>query len=82
MEVSKMASTALKQSVTLTVDREVYSKARQEKINVSALLTRTLENEIRRLEAQRWKEENREGIEALNRFIEENGSFADQVRRF
>ncbi|EMK1731224.1 type II toxin-antitoxin system CcdA family antitoxin [Salmonella enterica] len=33
-------------------------------------------------EAKRWKEENREGIQALNRFLEKNGSLSDSVARW
>ncbi|QGU13623.1 MULTISPECIES: type II toxin-antitoxin system CcdA family antitoxin [Leclercia] len=77
-----MTRTALKRAVTLTVDPALYDEVKQSGANMSAILNNALLEEQKRLQGERWKEENREGIQALNRFLEENGSFSDQVRRF
>ncbi len=39
-----------------------------------------MQNEDRRLRAERWKAENPEGMAEVDRFIEMNGSFADGKR--
>ena len=39
-----------------------------------------MQNEARRLRAERWKAENQEGMAEVARFIEMNGSFADENR--
>ncbi|MFJ5387634.1 type II toxin-antitoxin system CcdA family antitoxin, partial [Pectobacterium sp. CHL-2024] len=41
-----------------------------------------LDAELRRHEAKKWQEENREAIDALNRFHDENGCFSDEYRTF
>lgn len=44
------------------------------------LVSTTMQNEARRLRAERWKAENQEGMAEVARFIEMNGSFADENR--
>jgi len=82
MRLNIMTRAALKRAVTLTVDPALYDEVKQSGANMSAILNNALLEEQKRLQGERWKEENREGIQALNRFLEENGSFSDQVRRF
>ncbi|EJJ8541609.1 type II toxin-antitoxin system CcdA family antitoxin, partial [Salmonella enterica] len=41
-----------------------------------------MQNEARRLRAERWQEENREGMAEVASFIEANGSFADENRNW
>ena len=70
------------QSVTMTVERGLLSRAREAGINLSSLLTAALDAELRHQAARQWQEENREGIEALNRFHDEHGCFSDDYRTF
>ena len=49
-------------------------------VNISGLVSTTMQNEARRLRAERWKAENQEGMAEVARFIEMNGSFADENR--
>ncbi|GKX59417.1 type II toxin-antitoxin system CcdA family antitoxin [Leminorella grimontii] len=37
----------------------------------------TLSTAVNQYRCERWQEENREGIEAMNVFVERNGSFTD-----
>ena len=46
------------------------------------MLETQLEQMIRRERTRRWQEDNREAIEAHNRFVEEHGIFSDRLRRF
>lgn len=70
------------QSVTMTVERTLLSRAREAGINLSATLTAALNAELRQYEAKKWHEENSEALEALNDFHGENGSFSDEYRTF
>ncbi|WP_275166550.1 type II toxin-antitoxin system CcdA family antitoxin [Citrobacter koseri] len=70
------------QSVTMTVERALLVRAREAGINLSATLTTALDAELRRHEAKKWQEENRESIDALNRFHDEHGCFSDEYRTF
>ena len=49
-------------------------------VNISGLVNTAMQNEARRLRAERWQAENQEGMAEVARFIEMNGSFADENR--
>ncbi|MBJ3509155.1 type II toxin-antitoxin system antitoxin CcdA, partial [Salmonella enterica subsp. enterica serovar Meleagridis] len=51
-------------------------------VNISGLVSTTMQNEARRLRAGRWQEENREGMAEVASFIEADGSFADENRNW
>lgn len=70
------------QSVTITVERALLVRAREAGINLSATLSTALDAELRRHEAKKWQEENREALAALNRFHDEQGCFSDEYRTF
>lgn len=70
------------QSVTMTVERALLIRAREAGINLSATLSAALDAELRHHEAKKWQEENREAIDALNRFHDEHGCFSDEYRTF
>ncbi|CAI0807569.1 type II toxin-antitoxin system CcdA family antitoxin [Serratia quinivorans] len=69
------------QSVTMTMERSLLSRAREAGINLSATLNAALDAELRQHEMRKWKEDNQE-IEALNRFHDEHGCFSDENRSF
>ncbi|MFC0229046.1 type II toxin-antitoxin system CcdA family antitoxin [Serratia aquatilis] len=48
----------------------------------SATLTAVLDTEPRHHKTRKWQEENREAIEALNRFHDQKGCFSDEYRTF
>ncbi|AHE72598.1 antitoxin [Enterobacter ludwigii] len=70
------------QSVTMTVERGLLSRAREAGINLSATLATALDAELRHQAARKWQEENRESLDALNRFHDEHGCFSDDHRTF
>jgi antitoxin CcdA len=72
---------ALKKPVNLSINSDLLRQARELKINLSKTLEGRLEQLIRAERARRWQEENREGIEAFNRWVEEHGLFND-IRRW
>ena len=70
----------VKQRITVTVDSDSYQLLKAYDVNISGLVSTTMQNEARRLRAERWQEENREGMAEVASFIEANGAFADENR--
>ena len=54
-----------KKAVNLSVDADLLARAKEMKVNLSATLEEALRERARDEERRRWKEENREAIEAL-----------------
>jgi antitoxin CcdA len=73
-----MVAKSSKKAVNLSIDAELLETARREKVNLSALLERSLRAETARL----WLEENRDAIGAYNEEVEANGVWSDGVRRW
>jgi toxin CcdB len=64
----------MKQRITVTVDSDSYQLLKAYDVNISGLVSTTMQNEARRLRAERWKAENQEGMASeVARFIEMNG---------
>ena len=72
---------APKKAVNLSINSDLLRQARELKINLSKMLEAALERMIREERARRWQEENREAIEAHNKFVEEYGLFNDIRKR-
>ena len=70
-----------KKAVNLSIDSELLRQAREMKINLSQTLEETLEQLLRKERTRRWQEENREAIEAHNRYVEKYGVFNDIRKR-
>jgi antitoxin CcdA len=67
-----------KKAVNLSVDSRLLQEARDNGVNLSAVLERALAEE----RARRWLEENRPAIELYNRRIEEGGVWSDGLRNW
>ncbi|ECE1044047.1 type II toxin-antitoxin system antitoxin CcdA, partial [Salmonella enterica subsp. enterica] len=52
----------MKQRITVTVDSDSYQLLKAYDVNISGLVSTTMQHEARRLRAERWQEENREGM--------------------
>ena len=74
--------TAPRKPTNLTVNSDLMRKAKERKINVSAVLENALAEELRQREQADWKEENQESIKHYNRKIQEIGLFSDGMRTF
>ncbi|EMY3521048.1 type II toxin-antitoxin system CcdA family antitoxin [Yersinia ruckeri] len=70
------------QNVTMTVERDLLSRAREAGINLSSTLTAALDTELRHYATRKWQEESTEALETLNRFHDEHGCFSDEYRTF
>ena len=71
-----------KKSVNVSLAPEILEEARKLKINLSAVLTEALIEKFRENKREEWLRDNKKSIEALNQWVEENGSFSDFQRTF
>lgn len=71
-----------KKTVSVTVEPMLLQQAREAGLNLSAILTEALRQEIRGAAAKKWKQENSAGLQELNRITEEHGLLSDEYRTF
>lgn len=71
-----------KKTVSVTLEPVLLEQARNAGINLSATLADALKREIRQLEAENWKRENREAIQELNRITDQHGLLSDDYKAF
>ncbi|MFE8117594.1 type II toxin-antitoxin system antitoxin CcdA [Brenneria goodwinii] len=72
----------MKHRVSVTVDKDNYQVLSAAGVNISGLVNDVIGKEARRIKAEKWKKENREGMEEVARFIAQNGSFSDENRNW
>lgn len=70
----------MKHRVSVTVDLDNYQLLNAAGVNISGLVNEAIGKEARRIKAEQWKIDNREGMEEVALFVERNGSFADENR--
>lgn len=70
----------MKHRASVTVDKEHYLELLAAGVNISGLVNEAIGREARRIQAERWRAENREGMEEVANFIAQHGSFADENR--
>ncbi|WP_435928604.1 type II toxin-antitoxin system CcdA family antitoxin [Dryocola sp. BD613] len=71
-----------KRTVSVTIDDELYARARAHGLNLSQRLSVVIAQDLEEIERQQWKQRNREGLLELNRITEQCGNFADEHRKF
>ncbi|SMB90575.1 antitoxin CcdA [Pasteurella testudinis DSM 23072] len=71
-----------KKTVSVTLDLELLSQAREMGLNLSATLSTALKEELRKLQAENWKVNNREALQELNDITEKYGLLSDEYRTF
>lgn len=71
-----------KKTVSVTLEPLLLQQARDAGINISAVLTEALKQEISASGPERWKKENRAGLQELNRITDEHGLLSDDYRTF
>ena len=69
-----------KKSVNLSIDAELVVEAKAAGTNMSAVLEKALRAELTAGREAKWREENREAIEASNAELERNGLWCDKYR--
>ena len=78
--IGQPPSPSRKRAVNVTVDEQVLAEAKQLGLNLSQVLEDELRKRVTEEKTRRWQEENREAIEAHNRFIEKYGIFGEEFR--
>ncbi|MGU5542564.1 type II toxin-antitoxin system CcdA family antitoxin [Aeromonas hydrophila] len=71
-----------KKTVSVTLEPTLLDRAREAGINLSATLTAALLCEIRESETARWKRENDQAMQELNRITDDHGLLSDDYRTF
>lgn len=71
---------APKQTVSLTLNSDLYAQAKKFKINASQVAEEALAYEVERRKAEKLKAEIRKDIEALDAYEAKHGSFVDMAR--
>jgi antitoxin CcdA len=71
---------AAKQTVSLTLNSDLYAQAKRLGINASQVAEEALAQEVARHRAEQLKAEIRRDIQALDAYEAKHGSFADMVR--
>lgn len=73
---------APKKPANLSVNSDLLNEAKALKINLSATLETALLNELKAARRDLWLVENKEAIDACNKFADTHGLFADKHRVF
>ena len=74
--------TPTKRAANVSVRSDLLDSAREAGLNLSATLESALERALAEEKRKRWREDNREAIAAYNDYVEQHGSFSDDVRGF
>lgn len=75
-------STPAKKATNLSIRSDLLEQARALDINLSSELEKHLAEVIRQRQGEQWLKENREAIEAYNRYVEKHGVWSDGLRSF
>jgi antitoxin CcdA len=73
---------APKRAVNVSIRSDLLDAARFGQVNLSATLERALIGELKLIQHQKWRAQNREAIAAYNDYVEESGVFSDGARGF
>jgi len=73
---------AKKKNTNLSINSDLLQKAKENNINLSSTLEKTLENKVREKEMQKWQDLNKDAIDSYNKRIEKNGLFNESFRSF
>ena len=73
---------SVKRAANVSVRSDLLDSAREAGLNLSATLESALERALAEEKRKRWREDNREAIAAYNDYVEQHGTFSDDVRGF
>lgn len=71
-----------KKATNVSINSDLLEKAKQNNINLSATLEKSLEAILLEKEKIKWEEENQKALEIYNQNVERLGTFSDAVRSF
>ena len=78
---STSTSTA-KRATNVSIRSDLLLAAREAGVNLSATLERGLAEELAVRRRQKWREDNRQAIEAYNDHVDKHGTLSDELRAF
>lgn len=73
---------APKKPANLSLNSDLLKRSRALNINLSATLEQALRAKLAENQAEKWKDENKNAIQAYNEFVEKHGCFSDEFREF
>jgi len=82
MQANLYDQNAPKKSTNLSINSDLLRQAKENHINLSKALERHLVEILLEEKRLKWRQENRDAIEAYNRRIEAGGAFSDGLRSF
>jgi antitoxin CcdA len=71
-----------KRVINVSIDQDIWERARSLNLNVSRATEEWLKELIREAERAAWRQQNREAIEAYNRRVDKEGILSDEERLF
>lgn len=82
MRMSAAQEPTRKTATNLSLRADLVQRARELKLNLSAVLEDALEHAVREAERAAWLAENSDAIDDYNARIAKRGAFSDDWRRF
>lgn len=76
------ASKSPRKGTNVSLDRAFVAEAKQLGINISQACERGLIETVKEARSALWLEENREALDAYNRYVEKNGLPLEELRLF
>lgn len=73
---------AVRKGTNVSAPPDLVAEAKSLGINLSHVFERALQESVRDARQKRWMEENREGFDAYDRFVERHGIFSQGKRLF
>jgi antitoxin CcdA len=74
--------TLRKKATNVSINSELLEKAKQNKINLSSTLEKSLEQILLAKEKENWEANNKVALEEYNQKVIDSGVFSDSVRSF
>ncbi len=69
-----------KKAINVSIDPTIAAEAKAAGINLSGVLERALQAELKAVREAQWKVDNREAIDVSNAELERNGLWCDTYR--
>lgn len=73
---------APKKPTSLTINSDLFAKAKDLQINISAVLESALEEALKQKKRKDWVDQNSEAVVEYNKVINDFGIFSDEIRTF
>ena len=82
IQLEEPTMSAQKKPTNLTINADLLREAKALDINLSQTFETHLAELVKAKKREKWLAENRDAIDAYNRFVDEHGVFSDGWRSF